>query len=185
MEGIAEGNGRLYERKTGRLIFDGHFEYNRYSGYGTYYKLLDHEDGSISNEIRYQGYFLNNQYNGFGIQYDYKNGHYYVCYIGGFKENEYSGYGYCFTYEPGYYDGPGWESAFQDEDNRKFLITAKLQVRHIIMDVEDKKHVMLRYKGMFRNNKYNGEGTLYNISEEGKYYVEHEGHFVDNEYDQQ
>lgn len=120
-------------------------------------------------------------YNGFGVHYDYRDGHNFVDYIGQFEDNDLSGYGYWFSYEPDYSDGPDWEKAIKDEENKKFLQVAEHRISQIVMDKDDMKHVMLRYKGEFRNYRFNGECIYYELSDDGEPNVDEEGYFVDNE----
>ena len=163
--------------KNDRVVFQGHYEDNVYSGYG---------EESVDGTLVYKGNFANGKYEGEGIQKD-ANG--FLKYEGTFSNGEYEGTGKVYemndlVYEgelsKGLYEGKGklykdkilvYSGSFSAGEYDGF---GKLyEDGEVVYDgsfsagvksgrgvAYKKKHMI--YKGDFEEDTYNGTGVAYN-----------------------
>ena len=146
------GFGKLYNKYTKDLYYEGEFKNGNITGEGIEY---------YSNEdIKYEGTFKNGEYDGFGYLY-YSNNN--LKYHGYFENGKYEDEGILF-YSNGKieYDGD-------------FRNGNKYGTGTLFNEDGD-----IIYEGKFRNNRMTGEGQFYNENEQAYKIYESEGFIVKN-----
>ena len=172
--GLFSGKGLL--SRENKRFYEGEFRDGTITGYGTLYN-----DKDVENNKMYEGNFKNGQFNGYGIFYN-KEGN--RVFMGNWINGQKEGYGKLFIitiskFTP-YYEGYFRKGKF---NGRGKIVDNTIQKSGMFIDgnltgkgiYEDK---LKKYQGYFVNDKFCGYGTLIE-KKGGKTYV---GNFKDNNY---